>query len=254
MAELNIFHYIPQKSPVHNMDARIKLICMILLTVSAGIASKTVDLSILTCILFIALIVSRLPIKNLLLEIRYFLFLIGFVIVVNSYSVPGTPITSIPIHGFTWEGLNFGLRYGWRLILIFLMCTVLTGTTPLFLLKSVIEWFLAPIPWVPEARVATMFSLTFVLIPLVFDQASEMQEAQKARCIEARKNPIRRVMSLIFPLLLHTFMRADEMVLAMESRCYSEVRTKAVFKTSTMDWLILIFSGLIFSMIVFHRF
>lgn len=56
-----------------------------------------------------------------------------------------------------------------------------------FIIKNVIEWFLAPIPFVPEARVAAMFSLTFVLIPLIFDQASEMREAQKARCIDERK-------------------------------------------------------------------
>jgi len=254
MAELNIFHYIPQKSIVHNMDGRIKLICMILFTVAAGIATRILDLTILTFILLIALIVSKLPIKNLLTEIRYYLFLIGIIVVVNSFSVPGTPITSIPIRGLTWEGLNSGLIYGWRLILIILICTILTGTIPLSILRNVIEWFLAPIPFVPEARVATMFSLTFVLIPLVFDQASEMREAQKARCIEGRKNPLARVIFLLFPLLLHTFMRADELVLAMESRCYSEVRTKAVFKTNINDWLLLIFSGFICSMIFFHRF
>ena len=254
MAELNIFHYIPKKSIIHNMDGRMKLICMILFTMAAGIAARIFDLTILTSVLVIALIGSRLPIKNLLTEIRYFLFLIGMVIVFNSFSVPGTPITSIPIRGITWEGLNSGLMYGWRLFLIILICTILTGTTPLSLLKSVIEWFLSPIPFVPEARVATMFSLTFVLIPLVFDQASEMREAQKARGIEGRKNPIARVRFLIFPLLLHTFMRADEMVMAMESRCYSEVRTKAVFKTNINDWLLLIFSGLVCSMIFFQPF
>ncbi|MFZ3132196.1 MAG: energy-coupling factor transporter transmembrane component T [Desulfosporosinus sp.] len=225
---------------------------MILFTLAAGIATRIFDLTILTSVLGIALIGSRLPINNLLTEIRYFLFLIGIVIVVNSFSVPGTPITSIPIHGLTWEGLNSGLMYGWRLILIILICTILTGTTTLTLLKNVIEWFLAPIPFVPEARVATMFSLTFVLIPLIFDQASEMRDAQKARCIEGRKNPIARVTFLIFPLLLHTFMRADELVMAMESRCYSEVRTKAVFKTNINDWLILIFSGLVCSMLFFQ--
>ena len=254
MAELSIFHYIPKKSIVHNMDGRIKLICMILFTVAAGIATRILDLTILTSVLVIALLGSRLPIKNLLTEIRYFLFLIGIVILVNSLSVPGTPITSIPIHGLTWEGLNSGLMYGWRLILIIVISTILTGTTPLSLLRNVIEWFLAPIPFVPEARVATMFSLTFVLIPLIFDQASEMREAQKARCIEGRKNPIARVMFLIFPLLLHTFMRADEMVLAMESRCYSEVRTKEVFQTNITDWLLLIFSGLVCAMIYFKVF
>ena len=226
---------------------------MILFTVAAGIAARISDLTVLTFVLVIVLIGSRLPIKNLLTEIRYFLFLISMVIVVNSFSVPGDPVTGIPIHGLTWEGLNSGLVYGWRLFLIILISTILTGTTPLSLLKSAIEWFLSPIPFVPAARVATMFSLTFVLIPLVFDQASEMSEAQKARCIEGRKNPVARIKFLIFPLLFQTFMRADELVLAMESRCYSEVRTKAVFKTNINDWLMLIFSGFICSMVYYHR-
>ncbi|MGI6119630.1 MAG: energy-coupling factor transporter transmembrane component T family protein [Desulfosporosinus sp.] len=250
MAELNIFHYIPKKSIIHNMDGRIKLICMIMFTVTAGIAPGLFDLTVLTFVLVIALIGSRLPIVSLLSEIKYFVFLIGIVIVINAFSVPGTPITSIPIKSLTWEGLNSGLIYGWRLLLIIIICTILTGTTTLTSLKNVIEWFFAPIPFVPEARVATMFSLTFVLIPLLFDQASEMQEAQKARCIEGRRNPIVRVKSLIFPLLLHTFMRADEMVLAMEARCYSEDRTKAVFKTNINDWLILLFTVLACSMLI----
>lgn len=253
MAELNIFHYIPQKSIIHEMDGRIKLICMILFTIAAGIAARIFDFTILTSVLVITLIGSGLPITKLFIEIRYFLFLIGIVIVVHSFSIPGTPIPNLPIHGLSMEGLRSGLLFGWRLILIILISTILVGTTPLSLLKSVIEWFLRPIPFIQEARVATMFSLTFVLIPLIFDQASEMQEAQKARCIEGRKNPIIRIKFLIFPLLLHTFMRADEMVLAMESRCYSEIRTKAVFKTNINDWLLLIFSGLICSMVFFSN-
>lgn len=250
MAELNIFHYIPKKSIIHDMDGRLKLICMIMFAVAAGIAPDIFDLIILTIVLLVALISSKLPIVSLLTEIKYFLFLIGIVIVVNAFSVAGTPITGIPIKGLTWEGLNSGLIYGWRLLLIILICIVLTGTTTLTSLKNVIEWFLAPIPFVPEARVATMFSLTFVLIPLVFDQASEMQEAQKARCIEGRKSPIARVKFLLFPLLLQTFMRADEMVMAMESRCYSEVRTKAVFKTTVNDWLILSITVFVCSLLI----
>lgn len=255
MAELNIFHYIPRKSMIHQMDGRVKLICTILLTVAAGIANRTGDLALLTVVLVVALRVSTLPVKNFFTELRYFLFLIGFVLVINAWSIPGTPIlASLPRYSPTWEGLISGLMYGWRLILILLIATLLAGTTSLSILKNVIEWFLRPIPFVPAARVATMFSLTFVLLPLVFDQASEMREAQKARGIEGRKSLIARVKFLIFPLLLHTFMGADEMVQAMESRCYSEVRTKAVFQTNPKDWLLLIFSGLICSLILFHRF
>lgn len=253
MAEINIFHYLPQKSFVHTLDGRIKLICMICFSIIITAAVKIIDLTVLTCVLFIALIGARLPIKKLLSEIRYFLFLISMVVIVHSFSIPGVPISNIPIPGLTWEGLHSGLFFGWRIILIILVCAVLTGTTSLATLKSVIEWFLRPVPFIREMRVGTMFSLTFVLIPLIFDQASEMLDAQKSRCIEGRKNPIKRIIFLVFPLLLQTFRRADEMVLAMESRCYSDDRTPAVFKTNLRDWLVLCFTLLICLVIFYKR-
>lgn len=253
MAELNIFHYFPKKSIIHDMDGRIKLICMILFTVAAGIADRTFSLSILTSILVIALIGSGLPIKKIFTEIRYFLFLIGIVIITHSFNIPGTPIAGFPIPGFTREGLSSGLLFGWRLILIFIISIIFTGTTSLTLLKSVIEWFLRPLPFINGAKIATMFSLTFVLIPLIFDQVSEMQEAQKARCIDGRKSPVKRMMFLLFPLFLHILIRTDEMTPAMESRCYSDVRTKVVFKTNIIDWFLLIFSGLVCSMVFFSH-
>lgn len=252
MAELNLFHYLPKKSLLHNLDGRFKLICMIILTITTGFAARTVDLFILTSILLMALINAGLPVKKLFAEIKYFFFWIGMIILVHSLSVPGTSIAQLPIHGVSWEGLRSGLLFGWRLILIILMCTILTGTTSLSLLKNVIEWFLRPIPLIREARVATMFSLTFVLIPLFFDQAVEMLDAQKARCLDGRKNPVRRMIFLVFPLLLRTFRRADEMVLAMESRCYSEDRTPVYFKANLKDWLLLILAGLVGTLVFFR--
>lgn len=251
MAEINIFHYLPRKSIIHMLDGRIKLICMICFSIIITAAVKVIDLSILTCVLLITLIGAGLPVKKLLTEIRYFLFLIIMVVIVHSISIPGAPISGIPIPGLTWEGLRSGLCFGWRIILIILVCAILTGTTSLATLKNVIEWFLRPIPFVRESRIGTMFSLTFVLIPLIFDQASAMMDAQKSRCIEVRKNPIRRIVFLALPLLLQTFRRADEMVLAMESRCYSEDRTPAEFKTGYRDWLALSFTLLICAFVFF---
>ncbi len=251
MANLNIFHYIPGESVIHNMDGRIKLICMILFTVAVGIAARTIELTLISVILLIALIGSGLPIKKLFTEIRYFLFLIAIIIIIHSYTIPGTPIADFPIHGLTWEGVKSGLIFSWRLVLVLIISIILVGTTSLTRFKSVIEWFLRPVPFIREARVATMFGLTFVLLPLVFDEIAEMLDAQKARCVRGRKNPIKRIKFLLFPLFPQIFLRADEMALAMESRCYSEVRTKTVFMAKINDWLLLVFSGVIFVLVVF---
>lgn len=252
MAELTIFHYIPNKSIIHYLDGRFKLTCMILFTIAVGITGRFFSLSILSSILVTALVCCGLPIKRIFIEIRYFLFLIGIVIIAHSLSVPGRPIASLPIPGLTWEGLSSGLFFGWRLILIFILNVILTGTTSLSSLRDVIQWFLRPLPLINGAKVATMFSLTFALLPLIFDELSEIREAQKARCIENRKNPIHRISSLVFPLLLGVFLRADQMALAMESRCYSDVRARAVFKATFNDWLFLIFSAFVCAMVLYY--
>lgn len=245
MAELNIFHYFPGQSWFHHRDGRMKLVCMIGFTLTVALAAGEWQLTILTLGLATALVGSRLPLSRLAYETRYFLVFLLTIMVFHCLSVPGRPIPHLPIPGISWEGLRSGLLFGWRLLLIIGICAVLTGTTSLSTLKNGVEWFLRPVPFIREARVATMFSLTFVLIPLIFDQAAEISDAQKARGIENRKSPLRRINFLTLPLLLQTFRRADEMVLAMESRCYSEERTPVDFKTNWQDWLLFGLTALI---------
>jgi energy-coupling factor transporter transmembrane protein EcfT len=254
MAELTIFHYLHKNSVLHKMDGRIKLICMILFSISASFASSKSDFTILTIVLLATLFIAQLPITTLLKELKFFSFLIILVIVVHSFSIPGSPIPNFPVPGLTIEGITSGLVFAWRLILIIIICIIFTGTTPLLLLRNVIEWFLRPVPLIPASRVAIMINLTFALIPLIFDQASEMLNAQKARCIEGRKNPVKRIMFTAFPLLVQTFRRTDELILAMEARCYSEDRTKAVFATTISDWFILTFSIVVAVIVFFCQF
>lgn len=252
MAELNIFHYFPGRSWLHNTDGRIKLACMIFYTISISWAAGEIQLIVLTLGLAVLLIGSRLPVLRLVSEIKYFLFLLIVIIIFHTWSIPGRPIPHLPIAGATWEGLQSGLQFSWRLLLIIGICAILTGTTTLATLKNVVEWFLRPVPFIREARVATMFSLTFMLIPLIFDQAAEISDAQKARGIETRKNPAQRIGLLALPLLIQAFRHADEIVLAMESRCFSEERTPVHFKTTIRDWLVLLFAGLICGLAVFR--
>lgn len=254
MAALTVFHFIHRGSPLHKLDARAKLVCMVLFSVSASLASTRLDFTILTLTLLIALLVAQLPIITLLKELRYFSLLIVPVAIVHAFAVPGTPVAGFPIPGLTIEGINSGLVFAWRLVLIVVICVILTGTTSLSSLSNAIEWFLRPIPFVPASRVATMINLTFVFIPLVFDQASEMLTAQRARCIEGRRNPVKRISFIAFPLLTDTFRRTDEMVMAMEARCYCEDRTRAALTMTTNDWLAIVASALVSSLVFFMTF
>ena len=238
MAQITFFHYIHKDTVLHRMDGRLKLLCMILLSLSASLASGPLYYLVLLCLIGSALFFAKLPLFALLKDMKFFALIMVIVFVSNAFNVPGEPIPGFPLQSVSMEGIILGLRFAGRLILIVMICTVMTGTTSLWAFKNVIEWYLRPLPFIPAARVATMINLTFVLLPVIFDSYTEITNAQKARCVELRKNPVKRVGFIAFPLLGNTLRRADELVYAMESRCYSEARTPAVFKTNKIDWLL----------------
>ena len=227
MAQVTFFHYIHKNTLLHRMDGRVKLLCMLLLTISASLATKWYHYVLLACVISLALIASKLPLIKILKEMKFFGILVVIIILMNGWSFAG------------------------RLVLMLMISTVLAGTTPLLTVKNVVEWYLRPIPFVPEARIGTIVNLTFVLIPVIFDNYLEMMNAQRARCVELQKNPIRRMKFVVFPLLSRTLRRADEIVYAMESRCYSEIRTYATFETNKSDWMILVTCLIILLFVVF---
>jgi len=238
MAQVTFFHYFAKNSLIHRMDARLKLLCMVFISVAASLAQSAAEFAFLALVLLVAIYTARLPIIALLKDMRLFAILISFVVVANMFFVPGSPLPYIPVPGASQEGLVMGLRFASRLTIIIMVCMVMTGTTSLLTFKNVVEWYLRPLPFVPAAKVATMINLTFVLLPVIFDKYVEMMAAQKARCIESRKNVVKRVMFTALPLLSQTLRKADEIASAMEARCYSDERTQAVFRTNTPDWFV----------------
>ncbi len=245
MAELSIFHYHSQQTYLHQLDSRIKLVCMLLFTMATGFADSISALIFMTLIITTLLFLARLPVLKLFRELRYFLFLLLITMLVHAWKIPGTPLLFLPGGFLTQEGLTSGVFYGWRIILLLFLSTILTGTTTLSSLREGIKSLLQSVPFLPAEKLATMFSLVFVFIPLLLDKAVEMEEAQKARCVENRKNPIKRLLFLVCPYLYHTFLYAEEVITAMEARCYTGKRTDSVFHITVRDWLCLVFTIII---------
>jgi len=187
------------------MDVRIKLMCLVLLSVSAGLATRFGHFIVLFLVTCTGLVVAKLPIRALLKDMRFIIVMMALIIITRG--AEGLPLAA-------------------RLAIVALASAVLTGTTTLITLKNAIEWALRPVPFVNEAKAATMVNLTFVLIPVIFDCYSEMMEAQKSRNVTLVKNPIRRIKLIALPLLGRMLQKCDEMVYAMEARCYSYERTR----------------------------
>jgi energy-coupling factor transporter transmembrane protein EcfT len=122
------------------------------------------------------------------------------------------------------------------LFLVVLVGLLFVSTTRPSQIKAAVEWFLTPIPFASGKQLATMLGLVMRFVPVILNQARETADAQRARCVENRKNPIYRIKKMGFPLLRRTFENADRLIFAMEARCYNENRTDPDLCFRPKDW------------------
>ncbi|NNL75717.1 MAG: energy-coupling factor transporter transmembrane protein EcfT [Desulfobacterales bacterium] len=238
MAELTSFGFISGNSGLHRLDARFKITCMIFLSL-VSIKSVFFELGILTILTLGIILNARLPLGSGLKELRYFLILLIFVFIARMLSTAGAPLISYKFITISMRGITDGILVCWRLALIAIFGFAFISTTRPSAIKASVQWFLKPVPIIPEKRVAVMMGLILRFIPVIFDQAREIVEAQKARGVENRKNPVYRLTKLGFPLMRRTFERADELGSALEARCFTENRTDPELVSALWDWVTL---------------
>ncbi len=244
MAELTIFGYRSGRTLLHQLDVRLKIVFLIFCSL-VSIKISLFALSTLSFVLAVAILHCRLALTSIFKEIRYFLVLLGIICLARTLSADDSNGFEFYFLKISLRGFYQGALISWRLLIIVLLGLLFVSTTRSSEIKSAVEWFLHPIPRVPGQKVATMLSLVMRFVPLIFNQARETAEAQKARAIERRKNPIYRLKMLGIPLLRRTFENADNLIVAMEARCYSEKRTtpgrSAGFKDGIVLFLMCIF-------------
>jgi energy-coupling factor transporter transmembrane protein EcfT len=238
VAELTVFSFQPGTSLVHKLDARFKILFLILISLTS-LSGGFAGLGIITCLLTTLTFHSRLPLKSGLKELRFFLFLLLLVLFARTLTTPGAALIEINSYAITRPGLISGALICWRLAIIALMGFLFVFTTPPSEIKAAVQWFFKPFGFIPGRRIATMMGLIARFVPVILNQAKETVEAQRARCVENRRNPLSRLIRLGIPLIRRTFAQADEMTVAMEARCYVENRTDPELSAKRLDWLAL---------------
>ncbi len=169
-----------------------------------------------------------------------FAALLLFVFAARTLAVEGEPLFSLAGVSASREGILSGAEVALRLLFVFFLGAILVATTPSAEVKAGVEWFLRPIPGVPAARIGTMLGLMVRLVPLVFAEIEASREAQEARAVALRRNPLRRILCLALPALRRIVLRADRLALAMEARCYRDERTPRRLEAGPRDRVVLL--------------
>ena len=220
--------YYPAKSPLHAMDARVKVVMAVLYIVVAFLCKTGVAFGALLLSAVILLALSRIPVKIVLRSLRPLFFIMLFTALLNLFFTGGeTVLFSVWKITVYREGVANAVFMLVRiLVLIFGTGVFLTYTTTPIALTDAIESLLSPLRVIrlPVHEFAMMMSIALRFIPTLSEETEKIMNAQKARGVDFSSGGlIRRVKALVpilIPLVVSAFRRADELATAMECRCY----------------------------------
>lgn len=237
MAELRKNPYRSGLSALHRLDVRMKLA----LLAAASLVCLRLEFAALGLLALTALALGfgcRRELQARPGEIGWLACLLLLVFAARALSTEGEPQFSMGTVAVTREGLREGALACLRLGLVFALGAVFLATTRSSRVRAAIHWFLRPLPWIPAERVATMLGLLLRFLPLIREQTALTADAQRARAVENRRNPVYRLVRFGLPLMRRLFVTTDQLVLAMDARCYSESRTGPGLAAGREDWTV----------------
>lgn len=235
LRDITIGQYYPVDSPVHKLDARIKLVTTFFYILSLFFVNTFIGYLFVIAVLGFVVKISKVPFRFMMRGVKSILIIILFTAIINTFMTPGETVW---FHtGFltiTKEGVLIAIKMCVRLILLIIGSSVLTLTTTPIQLTDGIEYLMRPLKkvGVPSHEIAMMMTIALRFIPTLLDETDKIMKAQQARGADFDTgNMVQKAKSLIpilVPLFISAFRRADELAMAMEARCYhgDENRTR----------------------------
>lgn len=233
--DITIGQYFPGKSPVHRLDARLKILLTIAFIVMLFVANGFAGLGVCVCFTFLTFLISRIPLKMMFKSLKPILIIIIITALLNLFFVhTGTPYFEWKFIKITDKGVETAIFMVVRISCLIIGTSLLTYTTSPIDLTDAIERLLSPLKKikVPVHELAMMMTIALRFIPTLIEETDKIMSAQKARGADMETGSIfkkaKALIPILIPLFVSSFRHAEELALAMECRCYhgGEGRTK----------------------------
>ena len=227
MNYLPSFFYQAGNSPLHRLNAAVKLLCFGLLLTALMILRSFPAYITASAFLAAIMALGRLRLRSALQpvwQLRWFFLL---VLLMNfCFYAPQEAFASWWIFSPSAAGLLQGLHIILRVTLILLLSSILIMTTAPVALTDGLQILLQPLRLlrIPAGQVSMILSVSLQFIPTLLEEANMIRKAQTARGAQFESPHLwekaRAAAPLVIPIFLAAFKRADELALAMEARGY----------------------------------
>ncbi|MBO4734746.1 MAG: energy-coupling factor transporter transmembrane protein EcfT [Clostridia bacterium] len=229
LKDITFGQYFSASSPVHRLDPRSKILLLILNIVFLFLTVNMWSLLVCTLQTVIIMLVSRVPAKMFLKNIKTILPIIIFTTLINLFYGSGEVIFSVWRLTVTYGGVYRAVYMAVRIILLILISSVLTYTTTPNDITDAIESLLSPLKFLGLRNavhmLAMMMTIALRFIPTLVEETEKIINAQKARGADLESGRlfqrIRALIPILIPLLISSVRRAYELAEAMECRCYN---------------------------------
>lgn len=224
LKDVTLGQFFPGDTIVHRLDARTKLILVIVYIVALFQAVGWVSYAAVTAATAACMALSHIAPKHIFKGLKPMLFIIVLTALLNIFYTEGTPI--IPGWIITWEGISRAVRMILRIALLITGTFLLTYTTSPIALTDGLEKLMNPLKKikVPVHEMTMMMSMALRFIPTLIEETDKIMSAQKARGADFETGSLidraKALLPVMVPLFVSAFRRADELAVAMESRCY----------------------------------
>ena len=262
LKDITLGQYFPGDTIVHRLDARTKLILVVLYIVALFQSNGWVSYIAVLLATAACMALSQIKPATIFKGLKPMLFIIALTAALNMFYTQGTPI--IPGWIITWEGIARSVKMILRIVLLITGTFLLTYTTSPIALTDGLELLLNPLKKikVPLHEMTMMMSMALRFIPTLIEETDKIMSAQKARGADFETGKLidraKALLPLLVPLFVSAFRRADELAVAMESRCYHGGEGRTSMKQPKMlrrDWAALIIGvAFLAAMIIMKKF
>ncbi len=227
ISDITIGQFYAGASPVHRLDARMKLILTVFFIVIIFLCKNFVSLALMFALTAASILLSRVPFRMFFKSLKPILPIILLTAVLNIFYInKGEELLSFWRITITTGGLATAFFMAVRIICLIMCSSLLTYTTTPTDLTDAIERLLSPLKvlHIQVHTLAMMMTLALRFIPTLIEETERITNAQKARGADFESGGflqrVKAMLPVLIPLFVSAFRRAYELSFAMTCRCY----------------------------------
>lgn len=210
------------KSPIHDLDGRIKLISAIAIIVYCVFASNLIVPIILEIYLLIIIKLSNLSFSNSFKRILMLLPFGGAIIIFQPFIHPGNVIWSYSWLQITDVGLDFAILLFARLVVCLTSIVILSSTSPMQQIVSSLRKLKIP------REIAMILSIMIRFLFVFIDELEAIRKSQKSRNFDMHskitpyKWRLKQVGYTVAMMFLKSYEQGERTYESMISRGYNQ--------------------------------